>query len=51
MTAEPEVGDGSISPGAAVRFGARISNLTRQELDEELADVVIYVYEPHRCPG
>lgn len=49
--AAPLDGDGSIPPGATVRFGARIDDLTPQELDEALSDVVIYVYEPHRCPG
>lgn len=50
VPALPLGGDGSIPPGATVRFGARIDDLTRRELDEELSDVVIYVYEPHRCP-
>lgn len=44
-------GDGSIPPGATVRFGARIDDLPRRELREALSDVVIYVYEPRRCPG
>lgn len=51
VRATPLHGDGSIPPGAMVRFGARIDDLTRRELDEELSDVVIYVYEPHRCAG
>jgi hypothetical protein len=51
VRATPVDGDGSIPPGASVRFGARIDDLTRRELDEALSDVVIYVYEPHRCPG
>lgn len=50
VRATPLRGDGAIPPGVTVRFGARIDDLTRQELDEELSDVVIYVYEPHRCP-
>lgn len=51
VRATPLDGEGSIPPGATVRFGARIDDLTRRELDEELSDVVIYVYEPHRCAG
>ena len=51
VRATPLDGKGSIPPGATVRFGARIDDLTRRELDEELSDVVVYVYEPHRCAG
>ncbi len=50
VPALPQDGEGSILPGATVRFGARIDGLTREQLDEELSDVVIYVYEPHACP-
>jgi len=49
VVAAPLSGDGTVPPGATVRFGARIDDLTRRELDEELSRVVIYVYEERRC--
>ena len=49
VRAEPAGGEVRIDPDEGVRYTATIDGLDPAELEEELDDVSMYVYEPHRC--
>ena len=49
VEARPAGGEARIDPDEGVRYTATIDGLTAAELEEQLDDVSMYVYEPHEC--
>jgi hypothetical protein len=47
--AVPNQGDGRLAPGASVNMAAVLTDLTQQELDEELDEYLAFVTERQEC--
>ncbi len=47
--AVPNQGDGRLAPGASVNMGAVLTDLTAQEIDEELDEYLAFVNDRQAC--